>query len=268
MIEPLPNCFSIWASASSSAFTLSIAPPSTTRNSGLLVMAAPPYGMRETFSILTHVYTICSCWGRGAGGYREHGALPLLVRCSGYVGLAAEWKARTCSDVENDFATTCSRSIGPARILPARRRPESICRLANASPRGTRPQPSWQWCNSLRWGILDFRGSTSAYTEVCLVEIDEAGVYGFPPGINQKPPALLGKELCAGWRPRRIALAFVGSGPNGDVHAFSTFTFSELPTNTIVDRSRRCAPLRRAVLQCVDAGPSGTHCGFVDGLGG
>ena len=32
MIEPLPNARSIWESAASSAFDLSIAPPSTTRN--------------------------------------------------------------------------------------------------------------------------------------------------------------------------------------------------------------------------------------------
>ena len=42
MIEPLPNILSICASACSSAFALSIAPPSTTRNSGLFVMAAHP----------------------------------------------------------------------------------------------------------------------------------------------------------------------------------------------------------------------------------
>ena len=40
MIEPLPSIFSIWASACSSAFILSIAPPSTTRNSGLFVMSS------------------------------------------------------------------------------------------------------------------------------------------------------------------------------------------------------------------------------------
>ena len=39
MTEPLPCIFSIWESAASSAFILSIAPPSTTFNSGRFDMS-------------------------------------------------------------------------------------------------------------------------------------------------------------------------------------------------------------------------------------
>ena len=233
----------------------------------LVVMAAPPYGMRETFSISTYVYTICSCWGRVWLAIVS--TAPCL--CSSAARATSVWqlngKREHAAMLKMISRLLAAGVLGLLAFFLLVVDPENSCRLRNVFTRDA-TATVMAMVQQPEMGILDFRGSTSAYTEVCLVEIDEAGVYGFPPGINQKPPALLGKELCAGWRPRKNRARIVGSGPNGDVHAFSTFTFSELPTNTIVDRSRRCAPLRRAVLQCVDAGPSGTHCGFVDGLGG
>ena len=105
MIEPLPCIFSIWASAASRAFCLSMLPPSTTRSCGFS-MGGPLFHELQTEAKtrlwLSTVYTVCSRCATGSVAPAASQPLkpsgPYPSRDGGGIGRRWESEPRSCTD--------------------------------------------------------------------------------------------------------------------------------------------------------------------------
>jgi len=112
-------------------------------------------------------------------------------------------------------------------------------------------------------GVFDFRGSTDKYERVCLVEVDEPGQFYFPSDITPNSTNIIGKSICAHGSSSDVLIVFAKSRPLKEAYVFGRITLSVIPKRNFGDRRENCAPVERAILQCVDAGLSGTQCGFI-----
>src|SRR5215470_1334782 len=126
MIEPLPKFLSIWARAASSAFCLSMFPPSSTRRTGFS-MAAPLFHelqieAKRDSSSQTTKYTLCSHRQRRARSAEPSG--PQRPGRAGFAGgrLALLPLPRLRHDGDATRTSRATRGVGHVGDLAQRRR--------------------------------------------------------------------------------------------------------------------------------------------------